>query len=126
MNLSVPNTKRVVYFDGICNLCNFWIRWVRRFDKNKVFQFQSLQLANQEGILQGEVLEMDSVVYSIDGKLHFESDAILRIIYDLGGKFRFLYFFLRLFPRFLRQATYKFIARNRYRFFGTCELDGTR
>jgi predicted DCC family thiol-disulfide oxidoreductase YuxK len=126
MNLSVPNTKRVIYFDGICNLCNFWIRWVRRFDKNKVFQFQSLQSANQEGILQGEVLEMDSVVYSIDGKLHFESDAILKIIYDLGGKFRFLYFFLRLFPRLLRQAIYKFIARNRYRFFGTCELDGTR
>ena len=121
-----PWTTDMIYYDGICNLCNFWIRWVRRFDKNGVFQFKSLQSANQEGVLRGEVLKMDSVVYSKEGVFYFESDAILKIIYDLGGKFRFLYFFLSLFPRFFRQAIYRLIARNRYRFFGTCELDGNR
>lgn len=53
------------------------------------------------------------------GEVEFftESDAILRIFADLGFPWRMMVIF-RIVPRFLRDFVYRWIARNRYRFFG--------
>ena len=56
-----------------------------------------------------------------DGVAYTESDGYLRLARALGGRWRAAAV-LRLVPRFLRDAAYRFVARNRYRWFGRAEV----
>jgi predicted DCC family thiol-disulfide oxidoreductase YuxK len=118
-------SESIVFFDGVCGLCNLVVDRILRADRRGVLLFSPLQGETAARILGRKPSdELGSVVYW-DGTAAYEkSEAILRIADRLGG-WRRLAVFGRILPRFIRDALYDFIARNRYGWFGkkeTCRL----
>lgn len=117
----------IILFDGVCNLCNGFVQWVLRRDPKGQFRFASLQsdtgatILKQHGLPPGT---LDSVLLSDGKKVYMRSDAVLEVARRLGGGWS-LVVVLKIIPRFLRDAIYKWIAKNRYHWFGasaTCWL----
>lgn len=112
----------IIFFDGVCNLCNASVMFVIKRDKKNYFQFASLQsdfaCKNLPSGLTGGT-DMPSLVL-VDGKTLTRSSAALTIAKHLSGLWPVLYF-LMIIPPFIRHAVYNFIARNRYRWFGKQE-----
>jgi len=114
--------KPVILFDGVCNYCNFMVNFAIRHDKNARLQFAPLQSDTGKALLQQYQLpaDTDSVVFIDQGKVMLHSDAALGIARYLDWPAKILYGFIIL-PRFIRNPFYKWIAKNRYRFFGKKE-----
>jgi predicted DCC family thiol-disulfide oxidoreductase YuxK/uncharacterized membrane protein YphA (DoxX/SURF4 family) len=118
----------VLLFDGVCNLCNGWVDFLIRRDRRARLRFASLQSgwAERLGFLDDGRIDGDlaSVVLVHDGHVFTESDAAIRSAAALGRWYGLAGLCLIL-PRFLRDDTYRLIARNRYRLFGkrsTCRV----
>jgi predicted DCC family thiol-disulfide oxidoreductase YuxK len=110
--------KRVVLFDGVCNVCNALVLFIIDRDPREQYVFAPLQSALGESLLRRHGLEsQDSVVLVEDGRAYSRSTAILRILAGLGGVWLFSWLGF-LFPRLLRDAFYRWFARNRYGWFG--------
>lgn len=124
---SILNGERVVLFDGVCKLCNGWVKFLIRHDPQQQFRLASVQSAEGQALLRWFALpteRFESMVYVESGALYLRTDALLRIVGQLPGYWRLLAW-LRLIPRAIRNACYERIARNRYRLFGrydTCLL----
>lgn len=112
-----------ILFDGVCNLCNGSVQFILRRDPQARFRFASLQseagrrLVTEQG-LDPEVL--NSVILIEEGRVYRESTAALRIARHMSGAWKLLRV-LVLVPRPIRDAVYRLIARNRYRWFGKSE-----
>lgn len=110
----------IVYYDGTCNLCNAAISWIRKSPKSNTIQCEALsekefiQLFSEFRAGQPMV---DSVVVKKNEICYIESDALLIIAGRLGGFYR-LFSVARVIPKSTRDKMYRFIARNRYRWFG--------
>jgi predicted DCC family thiol-disulfide oxidoreductase YuxK len=112
-----------VLFDGPCNLCNSSVLFIIDRDPNARFRFASLQSPAGRAAMTKSGLDDGSPesVVLIDGRGAWrESDAALRIAAGLAGPWRLLGA-LRVVPRPLRDAAYRFVARRRYRWFGRDE-----
>jgi predicted DCC family thiol-disulfide oxidoreductase YuxK len=112
--------KPVVLFDGDCNLCHWLVRFIIRRDPRAHFRFASLQSPAGQQLLTTVLphpLDKDTVVLVEQGHCYFESEAALRILRSLSGLWPLLYVGILL-PRPIRDAVYRWIARNRYRWFG--------
>lgn len=113
----------VVLFDGVCNLCNAAVQWLVERDPTGRFRYASLQSAAARGLLsarlgEGEIAALpDAMVLVDEVGVHTRSTAALRIAGRLGLPWKALAVFLVV-PRFARDAVYRFVARNRYRWFG--------
>jgi len=113
--------KKIILFDGVCNLCNGFIQFVIKRDKNDLFRYASLQ----SGIGQQLVTErnidttkIDSVILIEPGEAYYlKSDAALKIARNLKG-YRTISKLLNLIPSILRNIVYDLIARYRYAWFG--------
>lgn len=118
-------SERIVFFDGVCGLCNRFIDRLLRMDRDGSLSFAPLQGSTaQQRLPAGMADAMESVVYLRDGAVLQRSDAALRILIDLGS-WRVLHGAWFIFPRVLRDEVYNWIARNRYRWFGkreTCRI----
>lgn len=115
--MSEPAT---VLFDGVCNLCNASVRFILKRDPGGAFRFAALQSDAGRRLLAAHRLPEDalsSVVVVADGRAYRESDAALRIARGLRGAWPALGA-LRVVPRVVRDAAYRLVARNRYRWFG--------
>ncbi|MXV38660.1 DUF393 domain-containing protein [Flavobacteriaceae bacterium Ap0902] len=115
--------NNVVFFDGVCNLCSGTVQKLIELDKNDVLKFGSLQSSKGQELLKENQLsptDFDSILYYKNGNLLDKSDAILAIMKDLGGVWRYLSIF-KIIPRFLRDRVYLTISRNRYKWFGKQE-----
>lgn len=113
----------VLVFDGVCLLCSAWVDFVLRHDRGGRICFAAMQGEAGRSLLRRHGLDADdplSFLYVSDGRALSQSDAVLRLLADLGGIWR-LSGVLRLLPRSLRDAGYRLIARNRYRWFGRRE-----
>jgi len=119
------NNSLIIFFDGVCNLCNGFVDFLIKRNKQNLFKFASLQGSTAKSYLDESTLnELKTVVVYYDGKILKKSDAILIIFKKLGPFWCLLYLFKPI-PRFLRDLIYDFIAQNRYRLFGkkdTCRL----
>jgi predicted DCC family thiol-disulfide oxidoreductase YuxK len=118
----------VVLFDGVCNYCNSWINFAIRHDKKGLLKFAPLQssagdrLSRQYNITAGT----NSVILIEKGKVYSHSGAAIRIARFLQWPARMLYVFIAI-PKFIRDPVYKWVARNRYKWFGrreTCMIPG--
>lgn len=112
--------ERVVFFDGVCNSCSFWVRFVIRRDPKVKFRFAPLQSPAGRAAAQALVLPEDppqSVILKEGNRYFTQSTASLRILKELTGLWPFLYAFIMV-PAPVRDAVYRFIANNRYRWFG--------
>jgi predicted DCC family thiol-disulfide oxidoreductase YuxK len=119
----------IVLFDGVCNLCNATVQRIIDHDPEGRFRFTSLQSERAREVLapfgvsppQGDP---DSVLLVLDGKLYSHSGAALRIARRMSGGYALLWVFIAV-PWFIRDAVYRLIAKNRYRWFGreeTCRI----
>ena len=120
--MTTHNTSQpVLFFDGACNLCNRFVQFVIRHDREKLFLFASLQSEAGKQMLEtlkasGQKIP-DSVILSFNDRYYLQSDAALQLLRLLGGSWKLLYG-LMIVPRFIRNAVYDLIARNRYKWFG--------
>ena len=119
----------VLFFDGVCNLCNRSIAFIIRHDKKKTLRFASLQSeAGKAACAQFANKVPDSLVLFFQGKYYIKSDAALTTARLMGGVIACFFVFI-IIPRFIRDSVYDFISRNRYRWFGrtdVCVLDAKR
>lgn len=112
--------EHVVLFDGVCNLCNNSVQFIIKRDKKRLFRFASLQGKAGQELLEKHHLPTDdfnSFVLIEGEKPYTRSAAALKIARHLGGGWRLLYS-LMIIPRFIRDAVYNLIAKNRYKWFG--------
>ncbi|MDX2302507.1 MAG: thiol-disulfide oxidoreductase DCC family protein [Microscillaceae bacterium] len=124
MSKSAPG---IILFDGVCNLCNSSVDFIIRRDPKAVFKFASLQSEEGQKLLKEHQLsssEFDSIVLILGVKHFTKSTAALKIAFYLRFPWNLIYGLI-IFPAFIRDFMYNFIARNRYRFFGkkeTCRI----
>lgn len=112
----------LVLFDGVCNLCNGFVKFLIRQDKKKLLTFGSLQRDEVSQLLSNihdnsETTPLSTVIYIREGQYYSHSTAILNILRDLGGWWRCTAI-LRLIPRPIRDLIYNWVSRNRYRCWG--------
>ena len=121
--LNQSRKHKIILFDGVCNLCNGAINFVIKRDKGNIFKFAALQSEIGQTLLSKfkiDTSKVDSIIL-IDGeKCYVKSSAALRISKHLSSGYPLLYGFLIL-PKFIRDAVYDYIARNRYKWFGKKE-----
>ena len=111
----------VLLFDGVCNLCNGFINFVIDHDPEGYFRFGTLQREPARSFLRSAGYDPDvlsSVVFIEDGRIYRESGAALRVAQHLGLPWMLLAVF-QVVPRPLRDAIYRWVAANRYDWFGT-------
>ena len=120
-------TKQIIFFDGVCNFCNFWVNFILRRDKEDVFRFTALQSEKAKEFthkINLDISNPDTFILFADGKFYTKSTAALKVCKELKSPIRLLYPFIVL-PKFLRDFIYDLVARNRYKIFGkrdTCRL----
>lgn len=117
----------IVFFDGVCNFCNSTVDRVWANNKKKDIYYASLQsdfakqFLGENGI---NATDLDTVIFYTNQKFYMRSSAILQIAKHLKGAYRLLPAFF-IIPSFIRDGVYKWIAKNRYKFFGkkeTCRI----
>lgn len=121
---NLPYDKKIILFDGICNLCNTSVQYIIKNDQKDIFRFVSLQselgqkITKHLGISDRNI---DSIVLYEPGRAYFlKSDAALKIAKNLGGFLSWLAVFSFL-PKFFRDYIYDYIATNRYKWYGKKE-----
>lgn len=110
----------IVVFDAQCLLCDGWVRFLLRHDRRRVLRFASIQGANGRALLGRAGLQIDGLqtLLLVDGDRSWQhTAAILRVLHALGWPWR-LAWAAWLIPAPLRDALYRWLARNRYRWFG--------
>jgi predicted DCC family thiol-disulfide oxidoreductase YuxK len=120
----------IVLYDGVCGLCNRFVQFILRRDRNEVFRFASLQSSFAGSILArhgANPVTLDTVYVVVNYELPDEyllsrCAAAILVLKQLQGVGRAAAFLLQLLPNFLRDATYDAVARNRYRIFGRTEV----
>jgi predicted DCC family thiol-disulfide oxidoreductase YuxK len=118
---------RVIVFDGICHVCSGWIRFLGRHRIDPPFRLLPMQSAEGKALLvQFGIDPEDPATFLVldRGRQLTESDATIHVISTLGGLWQMAQL-ARVVPRRWRDAAYRLLARNRYRWFGrrgTCYL----
>lgn len=117
----------IVFFDGVCNFCNSTVDRIYRYNKKRNIYYSSLQSGFAEKFLGKHGIntsDLDTVIFFEAGKFHFRSSAILQVSKHLEGAYRLLSLFFVV-PAFIRDGIYRWISKNRYKFFGkkeTCRI----
>ncbi len=110
----------VLYFDGVCNLCNWVVLFVIKRDKKKSFKFASLQSAYCQKVMEQLHLKSDfyeTFILSRNNKFYFKSTAVLYVLKDLRGLWQLAYIFI-IIPKFIRDFLYTIVSKTRYTVFG--------
>ncbi|MDG2064264.1 MAG: thiol-disulfide oxidoreductase DCC family protein [SAR324 cluster bacterium] len=113
----------ILLFDGHCNLCNAWVNFIIKRDPSSRIRFASLQSPAGRRLLENHKIDanyIDSLVLFEEDKFSVSSSAALRILSYLDGWERHL-IYLTILPRTFRDLVYRFVAKNRYKWFGRRE-----
>jgi predicted DCC family thiol-disulfide oxidoreductase YuxK len=121
---ALPKNKKIILFDGLCNLCDGAVKFIIEHDKKDVFRFASLQSDFGKKLVAERGLDpeaIDSVMLIEPGVVYYrKSTAALEISRHLSGGYSLLKNFLGL-PEGFRDMVYDLIAKNRYKWFGKKE-----
>ena len=111
--------KKIIFYDGLCAMCNRFIRILITLDKKEKFLLAPLQGKNGK-ILQKkfskELKGIDSVIF-YNKKVYTKSSAVINILSELDGIYKLAYIF-NIIPSFISDSIYDYIARNRFQWFG--------
>lgn len=118
----LPDSEQpILFFDGLCNLCNQFVQVVIRHDKKNSFRFSSLQSETGKLVLAHILKERgaipDSLVLLYKGEIYIKSAAALKTASMLKGLYPLLTVGYIL-PRPLRDVIYDWVAKYRYKWFG--------
>ena len=121
---NLPSNKKIILFDGICNLCNSVVQFVIKHDKKDNFRFVALQSELGQEIVAYigiNTKNIDSIVLYEPGiAYYYKSDAALQIAKNLDGIFSLGVLF-KILPTGIRNQLYDYIAKNRYKWYGKKE-----
>ena len=125
MSFGVPKNKKLILFDGVCNLCNSSILYVIKRDKKNSFLFAPLESKTGKQIIKKfniDTSKIDSILLynPRNNKLFYKSTAVLKMAIQLDFPTNLLSIFL-IIPSFIRNLAYTFIAKNRYKWYGKKE-----
>ena len=119
--IDLPKNKKIILFDGACNLCNTSVQYVIKHDKKDLFRFVALQSETGQRILKHigiSTNNIDSIVLYEPGiAYYYKSNAALEIAKKLGGIFTYGTIF-KIIPTSLRDSIYDYVAKNRYKWYG--------
>lgn len=120
----LPINKKIILFDGVCNLCDESVQFIIKHDKKDVFRFVALQsdlglkIINHIGI---NTSKNDSIIlYEPGSSYHFKAEAALLIAKELSGIYA-LIGYLNFIPSSIKNTVYDYIAKNRYKWYGKKE-----
>lgn len=124
-NLDVNETQncKIIFFDGVCGLCDRFVTFMIDHDKNNIFKFSAqqselFQIQKVNGLITSEM--GDSIFYLRDAQIFSKSTAVLLALADFGGFWKLVLIF-KFVPLNIRDSVYDLIAKNRYRIFGKRE-----
>ena len=109
----------IIYVDGVCNLCNGFVRFVHKNNNNELY-FSTLQSSKEF-----KNYNLESILFVENKKVYKGSKAVQKILIKMNSPYNFLGYFLKLLPIFFSGFIYKIVASNRYNLFGKkeyCEL----
>lgn len=126
----ISKEQNIVFFDGVCNMCNGLVTYLMKKDQNHLLYYSSLQSEYAKDLLKKYNVEYDednmqTIYFFNEGKLYSHSTAILKIIAVLNPFYSGMSKFLLIINKTLRDKIYGFVSKNRYKFFGkknTCRL----
>ncbi len=110
----------IILFDGVCNLCNRFVKFIIVKDRLKKIHFSPLQKESTKELLRKfniDFSKLDTVIYIKDEKVFAKSSAALHVLKDIGGIWKLFFVFI-IVPKFIRDFIYSIVVRNRYRIFG--------
>ncbi|EIJ40405.1 hypothetical protein JoomaDRAFT_3463 [Galbibacter orientalis DSM 19592] len=120
--MELESGKKIILFDGVCNLCNRSVQFVIKRDSKDVFRFASLQSDLGKKLLAERSInpqETDSIVLIEPNVAYYtRSSAAIEIAKELGGLWSLISAFNYILPENIRDSIYNFIAKNRYKWFG--------
>ena len=120
----LPKNKKIILFDGLCNLCDSAVQFIIKHDKKDVFRFVSLQsdigkeISNYLGMNSEELNSI--IVYQPGYAYYYKSEAVFEIAKELGGIYSLITIFSIL-PSSITDSIYDYIAENRYKWYGKKE-----
>lgn len=121
---NLPKNKKIILFDGVCNLCNGAVQFIIKHDKKDNFRFVALQselgieICQYIGVDQKKI---DSIILYNPGVAYYlKSSAAIEIADNLGGIYSLLSVF-KILPEKLRNYLYDYVAKNRYKWYGKKE-----
>lgn len=122
--MNLPQDKKIILFDGVCNLCDSSIQFIIKHDKKDIFRFVALQSEIGLEIIKHigiDTSKIDSILLYEPGKAYYyKAQAALKIAKELEGIYTAISWFSIL-PNFLTNTVYDYIARNRYKWYGKKE-----
>ena len=127
---NIPKNKKLILFDGVCNLCNSSVLYVLKHDKKNLFLFAPLQSEVGKDLIKIHNINIntnktDSVIlYTPEKGITYKSTAALKIASHLGFPRNMMAIFY-IIPPFIRNWVYDYIAKNRYKWYGkkkTCMI----
>jgi predicted DCC family thiol-disulfide oxidoreductase YuxK len=120
----MQDIKNVVFFDGVCGLCNSSVDFLIKIDKKNILIFSPLQSYFAVKVLakfniQLNLEQLDTIIYlgSNSNKIYVKSNAVLEILKDLKNVWSVFYIF-KIIPTQLRDILYEYISKNRYNILG--------
>lgn len=114
------NIERIVYYDGVCGLCDGFVELLVRLDKKKKLKFSSLQGESGKSLLNKlnlDLEEFDTVLFKVNDQVYTKSTAVFKIINSIGGIIK-LFLVFNLLPRRFNDWIYSKVAKNRFKIFG--------
>ena len=124
--MTVESEAPILFFDGVCGLCNHSVDFVLRNDRRGTIRFAPLQGQTASKLLpEADLRNLNSVVFQVRGQAFRQSTAIVGLLREMGGVWSLLGLLLWLVPSPLRNLGYRIVARFRYRMFGqkeTCRM----
>jgi len=116
----IARLQPIVLFDGECTLCSRSVKFLLRHNHSGNMRFASLQSATglKIAVLAGKPFQQaDTLLLLQNNVLTGYSTATLEITAHLGFPWHLLRFFIFV-PEIIRETLYRFVAKNRYRWFG--------
>ena len=119
--MEFPENKKIILFDGVCNLCDNAVQFIIKHDSNDVFRFVALQSEIGQKILSHIGIQdknIDSIIlYNPGIAYYYKSAAALEIAKNLDGIWHYGTIF-RIIPTTISNIIYDYVAKNRYKWLG--------
>lgn len=117
-------SKPFIFFDGECPFCNKTVNYILKHRSADNFYVAPLQGTTANERLSADLRALDTLIYMQNDKVYTYSSAALKAIAKIGGIHKLILVFW-IVPKFIRDAVYKVIAKNRKKLISSCSLDET-
>ena len=111
---------KIVYFDGVCGLCDWSVNLLVKMDTQKNLKFSSLQGKSGQILLSDlkiDLNEFNTVLFKVNDQVYTKSTAVFKIIDSIGGFYK-IFLIFNLLPTKFNDWLYSKIAKYRYKYFG--------